>query len=154
MDLFLTNMQVFMSQDANWWTGVMWIIVMFLADWTLILTAPIHGRGSIGEQVMQCYISPNLFPWRNKIPKSWMTQVWVNFQQILNIGMNRNYQTVAGPHWFPFLFPYCGSQWEPSTVWLPTFYKISSLCLTEPRNSISSVLWQHKSETDGKPVVS
>ncbi len=30
-----------------------WIIVMFLsAVWTHILTAPIHLRGSIGEQVM------------------------------------------------------------------------------------------------------
>ncbi len=47
--------------DINWWTGVVWIIVMFLsAVWTLILTAPIHCRGSIGEQVMECYISPFL----------------------------------------------------------------------------------------------
>ncbi len=30
------------------------------AVWTLILTAPIHCRASISEQVMQCYISPNL----------------------------------------------------------------------------------------------
>ncbi len=38
----------------------LWIIVMFLSDvWTLILTAPIHCRGSIGEQVMKCFISPN-----------------------------------------------------------------------------------------------
>ncbi len=33
----------------------LWIIVMFVsAVWTVILTAPIHRRGSIGEQVMQC----------------------------------------------------------------------------------------------------
>ncbi len=52
MDLFLKNMQVFTSQDVNWWTGVMWIIVMFLsAVWTLILTAPIHYKGSISEQL-------------------------------------------------------------------------------------------------------
>ncbi len=39
----------------------LWVIVMFLsAVWTLILTAPIHCRGSTGEQVMQCFISPNL----------------------------------------------------------------------------------------------
>ncbi len=31
------------------------------AVWTLILTAPIHCRGSIGEQVMKCYISPKIF---------------------------------------------------------------------------------------------
>ncbi len=51
------------------WSGVdhLWIIVMFLsAVWTLILTAPIHCRGSIAEQVMQCYIFPNLFSCRNK----------------------------------------------------------------------------------------
>ncbi len=38
------------------WSNVdyfMRIIMMFLsAVWTLILTAPIHCRGSIGEQVM------------------------------------------------------------------------------------------------------
>ncbi len=54
MDLFLTNTQIFASQDVNWKTGVVWIIVMFLsAVWTLILPAPIHCRGSIGEQVMK-----------------------------------------------------------------------------------------------------
>ncbi len=37
------------------------------AVWTLILTAPIHCRASIGEQVMWCYISPNLLPWTNKL---------------------------------------------------------------------------------------
>ncbi len=32
---------------------VVWIILMLLsAVWTLILTAPIHCRGSIGEQVL------------------------------------------------------------------------------------------------------
>ncbi len=36
------------------WSGVgyLWIIVMFLSGvWTLMLTAPIHCRGSIAEQV-------------------------------------------------------------------------------------------------------
>ncbi len=55
MDFFLTNTQFLVTQNVNWWTGVvdyLWIIVMFLsAVWTLILTAPIHCRGSIGEQV-------------------------------------------------------------------------------------------------------
>ncbi len=50
MDLFPTNMQILASQDINWWVGVVWIIVMFLSGvWTLILTAPIHCIGSIGE---------------------------------------------------------------------------------------------------------
>ncbi len=42
-----TNTQLFTSRDVNWWTGVVWIIVMFLSVWTLILTAPIHCRGSL-----------------------------------------------------------------------------------------------------------
>ncbi len=141
MDLFLTNMQVFMSQDANWWTGVMWIIVMFLADWTLILTAPIHGRGSIGEQVMQCYISPNLFPWRNKIPKSWMTQVWVNFQQILILGWTETTKQLLVPTDFHFYFHTVGVNGNHQLFGYPHFIKYLHLCLTEPRNSISSVLW-------------
>ncbi len=61
LDLFLRNMQLLSSPDVNCWTGVVWIIVMFLsAVWTLILTAPIHCRASIAELVMQYYISPNL----------------------------------------------------------------------------------------------
>ncbi len=50
-DSFLINMKLFASQYINWWTGVVWIIVMFLsAVWTL--TAPIHCRGSTGEQML------------------------------------------------------------------------------------------------------
>ncbi len=60
VDLFLTNTQLFTLQDVNWWTGVMWIIVMFLsAVWTLILTAPIH------------FISPHLFWRRNHLHVGW-----------------------------------------------------------------------------------
>ncbi len=63
--LMLDLFQLLSSPDVNWWTGVVWIIVMFLsAVWTLILTAPIHYRESIAETVMQRYISQNLI--RNK----------------------------------------------------------------------------------------
>ncbi len=38
-----SNKQLFTSQDVNWWTGVVWIIAMFLwAVWTLLWTAPIY----------------------------------------------------------------------------------------------------------------
>ncbi len=59
MDLFI-NTELFTSQDFNSWTGVVsWIIVIIVtlplsAVRTLILMAPIHFRGSIGEQVIQC----------------------------------------------------------------------------------------------------
>ncbi len=55
---YITNTQLFASQDINRWTGVVWCgLLMDYCDvlsavWTLILTAPIHYRWSIGEQVM------------------------------------------------------------------------------------------------------
>ncbi len=49
MDLFLTNIPLMDWSGMNY----LWIIVIFLsAVWTLILTAPIHCRGSIAEQMM------------------------------------------------------------------------------------------------------
>ncbi len=73
MNLFLTNTQLLASQDINWWTGVVWIIVMFLsAVWTLILTAPIHCRASIAEQVMECYVSPNLMKKQSHLHLGWL----------------------------------------------------------------------------------
>ncbi len=87
MYLFLRETQHFTSHAVNWWTGVVWIIVMFLsAVWTLILTAPIHCRGSIGEQVMHCSISTIQFWWRNKLMNGLRVstfsanfQFWVNY---------------------------------------------------------------------------
>ncbi len=68
---FFKKIQLFISEDINWWTGVVWItcglLWCFYQLFGLILTAPIHCRGSIGEQEMWCYISPNLFWWRNKL---------------------------------------------------------------------------------------
>ncbi len=55
IDLFLTNTQLFTPQDINWWTdGLDWsgvacdVFIRCLDS----LTAPIHCRGSIGEQVV------------------------------------------------------------------------------------------------------
>ncbi len=45
---------------------------MFLsAVWTLILTAPIHCRASIGKKVMKCYISPNLMKKQTHLHLGW-----------------------------------------------------------------------------------
>ncbi len=41
MDLFLTNMQLFTSQELNWWSRVVWIIVKYLsAVWSLFWWHP------------------------------------------------------------------------------------------------------------------
>ncbi len=58
---------------------------MFLsAVWSLILTAPIHCRASIAEQVMEWNISPNLIWCRNKLlyildSVGELLLVWVNY---------------------------------------------------------------------------
>ncbi len=60
---FFLQKSFYLSHQLLDWSSVdyLWINVMFLsAVWTLILTAPIHCRASIAEQVMWCYISPNL----------------------------------------------------------------------------------------------
>ncbi len=63
--LFLTNMQLFTNKtvtDGLESVEYLWVTMMFLsAVWTLILMAPIHCGGYVGEQVMSCYIFPNLF---------------------------------------------------------------------------------------------
>ncbi len=52
-DLFLTNTHIFISL-----TDGLEVFVMFLSlVWTLILTAPMYCRGSIGEQVIIIYFS-------------------------------------------------------------------------------------------------
>ncbi len=62
-------------------SAVRWAVCII----SLILTAPIHCRGSVGEKVMQCWISPTLFQWRNKRILDWPESIfsahfrfWVN----------------------------------------------------------------------------
>ncbi len=70
------------------WTGVdyLWITVVFLSIfWALILTAPIHWRGTTGEQVMECYISPNLKKQQTHLHLGWpegeciFSNFWVTY---------------------------------------------------------------------------
>ncbi len=52
------------------WSGVDYCDVLS-AVWSLILTAPIHWRVSIAEEVMQCYISPNLMKKQTHLRLGW-----------------------------------------------------------------------------------
>jgi len=56
------------SQDINWWTGVVWITVMFLSDSHSDGT---HSLQSIHWWVMQCYISPNLMQKQTHLYFGW-----------------------------------------------------------------------------------
>ncbi len=69
MDLFLTNMQFLASPDVNWWTGVVWIIVMFYQLFGLSFWR--HPFTSIGEQVMEWCISPNLMKKPTHLNRRW-----------------------------------------------------------------------------------
>ncbi len=62
-------------QDVHWWTGVVWIIVMFYQ--TLILTAPIHCRAS--DTMLHFFKSEE----EANLSKSWMTR-WYIFRRCLN----------------------------------------------------------------------
>ncbi len=105
--VFHANTLFWASQDVNWWTGVVWIIGMFLsAVQTLILTAPIHCRGSIGEQVMQCYISPNLTK----------KQTHLHVQQIVNL------EFLMGYRMFYMV-------WKPLSVQMTFFFYMHVLIL-------------------------
>ncbi len=45
--MFLTNAHILSSQDVNWWTGVVWITVMFLSD--------SHSDGTHSLQSIHCW---------------------------------------------------------------------------------------------------
>ncbi len=47
---------------------ILWCFYQLFGHSFQILTAPIDCRGSTGEQVMQCYISPDLFWWKIQTP--------------------------------------------------------------------------------------
>ncbi len=77
-----------------WWTGVVCNIVMFLSTvWTLILTAPIHCIASIGEQVIQCYIFPNLMKKQTHLHLWWPEDVYIfrNVQSKANYSFYRKH---------------------------------------------------------------
>ncbi len=90
MDFFLTTRQLFTSQDINWWTGVVWITCGLL--WCFISCLDSHSDGTHSLQrihwwaVMECYISLNLFPWRNKLIYILDSLRVSSFQQIFIFG--------------------------------------------------------------------
>ncbi len=67
------------------WSGMdcLWIIVMFLsAVWTLILTAPIHCRGSIGDAMLHFSKSDE----ETNSSRSWMAWGGAHFKQMFIFG--------------------------------------------------------------------
>ncbi len=70
MDLFLTNTQLLSSQDVNWWTGVVWIIVFLLSFWRHPFTAehPLLSKwwnATFHKQKLKTKFSANFHFWMN-----------------------------------------------------------------------------------------
>ncbi len=75
------------SQDVNWWTGLVWITCGLLWCFYQLFGLSFwwHPFTSIGEKVMECYISPNLMKKTNS-SISWMVRGWAHFQQMFIFG--------------------------------------------------------------------
>ncbi len=71
MNVFLTNMQFLSSQDINWWTGVVWIIVMFLSA-----VCQTHFDGT--HSLQSCYQLFGLSFWRHPFTAALRGQQFLN----------------------------------------------------------------------------
>ncbi len=120
----------------SWWISFLWIIVMFLsAVWTLILTAPIHCRASIGEQVMQCYISPNLYLWRNKhLHLGWPEST---FSAYLHFWVNYSFNLLSAPNKLLCYFNNCF--YSIHKVWC--LFHITNECNLSGHVSDFTLIW-------------
>ncbi len=86
MNLFITNMQLFSSQDVNWWAGVMWIIVIFFS----CLNSHYDGTHSLQRihwQVMHCNVKFLQICSDEEANSTFgMAWEWVHFQRIFIFG--------------------------------------------------------------------
>ncbi len=66
MDLF----QLLSSPDVNWWTGVVWIIVMCLSD--------SHSDGTHSPQSIHCWDTDAFLQiWRKYLYLEWPKQIFI-----------------------------------------------------------------------------
>ncbi len=96
MDLFLTNTQLLVSRDVNWWTGVDYCAVF-------ISCLDSYSDGTHSLQTIHCWTSDVMLRFSKsvlikepKTSKSWVTWGWLNLQQIFIFG-----QTIL---WYPLTF--------------------------------------------------
>ncbi len=120
---------------------VLWLMLVLLLPSHILL----YNNNIFLSQFLQ--VKPNFYfeglPWRplkGQFTQEWklsFTHAWVVpklcFFHLLNtkedIFMNVGKQTSS--HWLPqyLFFSNYGSQWLPSTTWLPSFFKVSSFVL-------------------------
>ncbi len=102
----MVDLVILSSQDVNWWTGVVWIIVMFLsAVWTLILTAPIHIHCWDSDAMLHFSKSDE----ETNSSTSWMAWGWVHFNFWMKYSFNphrywRKKTPINNPEWKALTF--------------------------------------------------
>ncbi len=124
LDVFVSYKDAaFPSQDVNWWTGVMWIIVMFLsAVWTLILTAPIWDP-LVSKWCNAKFLQICSDEKTNSLT-SYMAWGWVHFKQIFILGWTAPLTNIRfhnpGKSWCIHYFP-------ENILWKVIPYKLNEL---------------------------
>ncbi len=85
MDLFLTNIQLYASQDVNWWTGVMLILLDYCDAFNaFIICLDSHSDGTHSLQRIHCWASDVMLNFSKSVQIKQKKLAWgsVNFQQI------------------------------------------------------------------------
>ncbi len=84
------------------------------------------------------------------MPSCCYKPVWITLSWWSNNLKNVGNQAVDGSHWLPLYEKNYRSRWLPSTVWFPTFFKISSIVFNRRdkllqvwNNMRESKLWHH-----------
>ncbi len=97
VDLFLTNMQLFTSQDNNWWTGVVWISCGLL--WCLDWRHPFTTEDPLVNKRIKAKFLQTSSDEETNSSTSWIAWGGVHFQQIFEriIPLNRHFKSLIFP---------------------------------------------------------
>ncbi len=87
MEMFITNMQLFTSQDVNWWTGVVWITCgslwwFYQLFGLLFQRHPFTAEDSLVSKQCNAKFLQTFSDEETNFSTSWMTYRWIDFQKI------------------------------------------------------------------------
>ncbi len=93
MELFLTNMHFLTSQDINWWTGVVWIIVF-------ISCLDSHSDGTHSLQSIHWWASDVMLHFSRSDETTNSSTSWMAKDGKDSLKMRKQQYTVAAEHVF------------------------------------------------------
>ncbi len=79
MDLFITNIQLFSSQDVNWWIGVVWITCGLL--WCFISCLDSHSDGTHPLQWTHWWASDVMLHFSKQVPMKKQTHLHLGWPE-------------------------------------------------------------------------